>query len=78
MEYKQPPPELSGFVDRAQDFWNNIDVDEMQPVIHAPPETDEQKASRIEMMNKIAQKQKEYEDFVKINEKSQQERIDQF
>lgn len=63
MEYKQAPPELEGFVERAQSFWEQIDVDGMQPVIYQDEETDEEKAKRAEMMRLIEEKQKAYEDY---------------
>jgi hypothetical protein len=61
MEYKQAPPDLQTFVDRAQAFWEQIDVDALQPVIHGEPETKEQADARAEMMEKITHLQKQYE-----------------
>lgn len=72
MEYKQAPPDLQDFVERAQAFWEQIDVDILQPIIHGALETEEEAAVRAEMMDKITRLQKQYELHVDILSNPQQ------
>jgi hypothetical protein len=65
MEYKQPTPDLETFVAHAQAFWDIVDVDAMQPVIHGDSETDEMKQKRANEKANIERLQKEYDEYMK-------------
>jgi hypothetical protein len=70
MEYKEPTEDLKPFVERAQAFWEHINVDEMQPIVHGDPIPEDELKRREEEFLKIQEKIKEYESY----KKSQQER----
>lgn len=42
MEFKTPTEDLKGFVERAQDFWKYIDVDQLKPILHDSEDVSEE------------------------------------
>lgn len=60
MEYKQPTEDMKEFVERAQEWWENIDVAALQPIVHGPPVSEERMAARAEQMRKIEELNRAY------------------
>ena len=68
MEYKDPTEDMKPFVERAQAFWEQIDVEEMKPIIHGELPSEEVMRKRAAELARAERLMEQYEDMKKITE----------
>ncbi len=60
MEFKEAPEELKPYVERAQAFWEKVDIDKMQPIVLGPVPSAEEMAERAQRLEQIQELQKQF------------------
>lgn len=73
MEYKEPTEDLKPFVERAQAFWDQVDVEAMKPIIHGDLPSEEAMKERAQALAKAEELMKQYNEMLSAKKKEDAE-----
>lgn len=61
---------LKEWKDKAKEWWEGIDTEKYGPTVHGPPQTEEEKEQREQLMRNIELAQLKYQEYLKEIQKN--------